>query len=235
MSGTKTEPANSRRAVRTSEARRTGSSAPGGASSSSIGMRPAGCSIVISAVGPGGGAPGDLTGEAAGQHAGGGDADRPGRGDRAMAGARGEVARRRSCRRNAAEDSKTGLGMTRSATSPRPISGAGLAADGLQPREERQCRRRARPGARGRSCRSRRRACITIGIAMSMQLTSTPPIRSRTSPGRAAGGRSWRRRRRGSPGGSGRRYPARRRWPCCPRRSPLRPASGRRPRSACRY
>ena len=56
-SGTNTEPANSRRAVRMSEARRTGTSAPGGASSSSIGMRPAGCSMTTRAVAPRGSGP----------------------------------------------------------------------------------------------------------------------------------------------------------------------------------
>ena len=134
--GTNTEPANSRRAVRTSEARATGSAAPAGASASSMGMRPAGCSIVISAVAPGGVGPASLRGEAAGQHAGRGDADRAGRRDRAVAGARGEVADVERAAGSGGRD-QDGLGDHHPADVAEAHQGTGLAADRLQAREKR--------------------------------------------------------------------------------------------------
>ena len=232
-SGTNTEPANSRRAVRMSEARRTGTSAPGGASSSSIGMRPAGCSMTTRAVGPAGSGPANSCGEAARHNAGGGETDRTGGGDRAVAGVRGEVADG-----DGAAGSGCGhqhrLGDDALGDVAHAHQRAGLAADRLQAGEE-----------------------VAVGVELGRALVAglaeiagahqhhrhrhvdagglEPAIRSRASAGRqqaaglGAGGVEEAEQDRG--GGAGHAVDG----GVHPRRSPCRPASGRWPRSACRY
>ena len=134
--------------------------------------------------------------------------------DRAMAGTRREIADVQGAA-GAGAETRTGLGMTRSADVAQPHQGAGLAADGLQPREEGGVGIElgwvfvAGLAEIGSAHNRHRHRHVDAG-----DIDALDPIQILPGRQQVAGLRAGRVEE--SSGGSGRRYPAHHRWRSLP-------------------